>query len=185
VHAVILTLVVVVARGDVAQGGLALHLHEVLEVVDVEQRLRRVRDAPDHDGRDLHRVAALVVDLEGIDVVVACPHADGLAADPRPGPAQPRRALGADVVAEQGEHAALVRLEHEEAAGDEHDRDADRHGEGGRASAHEEKDHAPDEGEQDQQHENPVEGGGGLLVGGFAAQLDHGGGPGLVEAILE
>jgi hypothetical protein len=35
-------------------------------VLDVEGCLRGIRDAPDHDGGDLHRVAALVIDLDGI-----------------------------------------------------------------------------------------------------------------------
>jgi len=43
----------------------------MLVVIDVEERLRRVVDAPDDDRRDFDRVAALVVDFEPLTVQVA------------------------------------------------------------------------------------------------------------------
>jgi len=59
-----------------AKGRLALRLHILLEVVDVEDRLGRVPDPPDDHVRDLHRVATAVVDLELWPVQGAGPHRD-------------------------------------------------------------------------------------------------------------
>ena len=64
-------LVVGERRSEMAHRRLRLQLHVVLVVVDVEKRLGRVVDAPDDDGSDLDRVAALVVDLEPLAVQVA------------------------------------------------------------------------------------------------------------------
>jgi hypothetical protein len=72
--------VVRIGAGEVPHGGLALRGHVRLEVVDVEHRLGRVFDAPDHHGGDVHRVAALVVDLELVAVQGAGAQADLVAA---------------------------------------------------------------------------------------------------------
>ena len=49
--------VVGIRRGQIAHRRLGLDLDEVLVVVDLEQRLRRVDHAPDDHRRDLDRVA--------------------------------------------------------------------------------------------------------------------------------
>ena len=67
---VLLAVVVRVRARDAADRRLALHLHVAFVVLDVERGLRRVVDAPDDHGRDLDRVAALVVDLELLAVEV-------------------------------------------------------------------------------------------------------------------
>ena len=113
----VVTMGVVRVRGrEVPEGRLGLDVHEVLVVVDLEQRLRRVGHLPDDDGRDLDRVAVLVVDLElgGLEVA----DADG---DPAPlgERVHPMEALGMDgapVVAEQDQGAGLVRIHGREAA---------------------------------------------------------------------
>ena len=67
---VLLAVIVGVEARDAANGGFALDLDVALVVFDVEDGLRRILDAPDHDGRDLDGVAALVVDLERLAVEV-------------------------------------------------------------------------------------------------------------------
>jgi hypothetical protein len=57
-------IVVGIARPDRTDGGLDLHQHESLVIIDIVERLRSVSDAPDNVGRDLDRIAAQVVDLE-------------------------------------------------------------------------------------------------------------------------
>ena len=47
-----------------AEGRLALHVHEVLVVVDLEHGFGGLDDPPDDDGGDLDRVADVVVDLQ-------------------------------------------------------------------------------------------------------------------------
>ena len=122
-----------------AHGGLALHRDVRLVVVDVEDRLGGVLDAPHDDRGDLDRVAALVVDLELVAVEGAGPQRDlvaretprGLRRRARPTPETARLARragrcrrrvapveadlarGAAVVAEQDQHARLVGLERE------------------------------------------------------------------------
>ena len=51
-------------RGQGPHRCLALHVDVVLVVVDLEDRLGRVDDAPDDDRGDLDRVAVVVVHLE-------------------------------------------------------------------------------------------------------------------------
>ena len=178
VGVVLLALVVVVARGHVAQRRFALHAHEVLEVVDVEERLRRVLHAPDDHGRDLDGVAALVVHLERLDVVVARAHAHLLAQVPGEGPAKARRALGADVVPEEREHGALVGLQREEAGHHEGDEEAADQQRDGRAHDSDEVDLDRDGRDEHRQHEDAVEGGRGLLEGAGLAEFVHGVPPG-------
>jgi hypothetical protein len=115
----------------VADGGLALHANELLEVVDVEGRLRRVVHAPHHHRADLDRVAALVVHLQRVDRMVARAHAHALAHVPGPRPAKAGLPLGAEIVAEEREDTRFVRLEREETRADEDDREGvadDEHG---------------------------------------------------------
>ena len=114
------------------QRRLALRMHVGVVVVHVEQRFRRVLDAPHDDVGDLDGVAALVVHLEVLAVVragaqrdlrglrdgLARGHVDrgaGVAGVERVGPVETFVAHGALVVAEQDEHARLVRLDGEEA----------------------------------------------------------------------
>ena len=59
----VLCAVVGMRLGEVAQRRLALHGDEVLVVLDLEQGLGGVDHAPDHDRRDLDRVALAIVDL--------------------------------------------------------------------------------------------------------------------------
>src|ERR1043166_986866 len=47
-----------------AEGGFRLDVDEMLVIVDVEDGFERLDDAPDDDGRDLDRVAVVIVDLE-------------------------------------------------------------------------------------------------------------------------
>ena len=98
-------------RGQVAHGRLALHLHEVLVVVDVERRLGGVVDVPDHHRGDLDRVAALVVDLEPVAVQVARAQRQLLARVERVGGAQARHAAGAAIGAEELDDRRLVGLQ--------------------------------------------------------------------------
>jgi hypothetical protein len=106
--------VVGVARGQVAHGGLRLHLHVVLVVVHLEDGLRGVHDAPDHDGRDLDRVAVVVVDLQASALEVPDAERDVPLAVERVGPSQPRRLDRPLVVSEELHHAAFVRINDEE-----------------------------------------------------------------------
>ena len=118
--------VVRVAGRHVAKGRFALHVHVVLVVVHFEDGLRRVDDLPDHDGRDLDRVAVQVVDLQPGALEV--PHAQRrppLRVE-RVCEAQPRLPRGADVLAEQLQDLGLVRIDDEQAAG-EHDLHRERH----------------------------------------------------------
>ena len=71
--------VVGIAGGEVAQRRLALHVDVVVVVVDLEQRLGGVDDAPDDDRGDLDRVAFEVVDLEARALEVADAQRDALA----------------------------------------------------------------------------------------------------------
>ena len=87
----VLVRVVGIARGQVAQRGLALHVHEVLVVVDLEERLGRVDDLPDDDRGDLDRVAVVVVDLELLALEVADAQRDLPLRVERVRPAQARR----------------------------------------------------------------------------------------------
>jgi hypothetical protein len=64
------TIVGVIAR-DTANRGLRLHDDIVLEFLDIEDGPRRVPDAPDDDGRDFDRIAALVIDLEETSTALA------------------------------------------------------------------------------------------------------------------
>ena len=60
--------IVRVGRGKMPQRGLALHAHIGLEVVNVEHRPGGIAHVPHDDGRDLHRVAGPVVDLESLAI---------------------------------------------------------------------------------------------------------------------
>ena len=119
--------VVGVLRREVAQRGLRLNVHEVLEVVDLENRLERVHHPPDDDGGDLDRIPVGVVDLEMGGLEVPHPERDRLLAEERVRPAQAGVALGAAIGPEQVEDASLIRFDHEKAAqGDEGQRSAHR-----------------------------------------------------------
>ena len=130
---VVLHVVVGVHAGDVAKGRLGLHRNEALVVVDVEQGLGGVLDAPDHDGRDLDGVAHLVVYLEGLAVERACARRDlgapvcaqALGVE-RVGPAQALVTHGAHVLAKQDAGARLARLQREEAVRHQEGRDEER-----------------------------------------------------------
>src|SRR5262245_6322041 len=63
---VLFAMIVSVTARQMPDGRLALHLHVGLVVLDIEDRLSAVLNPPDHDGRDLDRVAAVVVDLEAL-----------------------------------------------------------------------------------------------------------------------
>jgi hypothetical protein len=116
-------------RGQVAQRRLGLHGHVALEIVDLEQRLRRIAHAPDDGGGDFHRVAPLVVDLLDRHIQVARPHRQLALAVQREGPAQAFAAVRADVAPEQRQHGRFVRLQHVQAGAHEH-ADRDQHAAG-------------------------------------------------------
>ena len=108
--------VVGVARRQVAQRRFALHVDEVVVVVDLEDGLGRVDDPPDHHRGDLDRVALVVVDLQACRSRSCAPAArcaswcrtgwpSGVRA-PSPCPCSRRRA-GAP---------PLVRVDHEQAS---------------------------------------------------------------------
>ncbi len=66
-----LALIIGVRGGQVADGGFALNGYELLVIIDIEHGFGGIFHAPDDDGRNLNRVAALVVDLEFIAIHVA------------------------------------------------------------------------------------------------------------------
>ena len=118
-HFLMLNVVIGVARADRAHRGLDLRHHKFLVIVDVEQGLRGVGDAP-HDLRcHLDRVAAQVVDLDlvGNDIVRA--HRDLLAGQPWQHPAQPFFAVGALIRAEQLNRRSFVGVDQVKAAEDQ------------------------------------------------------------------
>jgi hypothetical protein len=116
-------LVVGVAAGEVADGGLALRLDERLVGLDVEERLRGVAHLPDDDGRDVDRVADEVVDLERLAVERVRAQRDLALGGERVRPPEAGAALGAAVGPEEDEDAGVVRADDEEAAEDEDERD--------------------------------------------------------------
>ena len=91
-HLRVVVRVVGVARGQVAQRRLGLHLDVVVVVVHLEHRFGGVDDAPDDDGGDLDRVAVVVVDLQVRALEVADAQRDPLLRVERVRPAQARRA---------------------------------------------------------------------------------------------
>ena len=113
---VLVVRVVGVARREVAQRRFGLHLDVVLVVVDLEHRFGRVDDAPDDDRGDLDRVALVVVDLE-LACSRSCARAARSASSCRTGSpsAGPASCAVPDVVAEQLQHPAFVRIDDEEA----------------------------------------------------------------------
>ena len=111
--------VVLVARRQVAHRRFGLHLDEVLIVVDLEHRFGGVDHAPDDDRGDLDRVAFEVVDLQARALEVAHAERNALLGVERVRPAQPGVLHGADVVAEQLQDAALVRVDDEQSGSEE------------------------------------------------------------------
>src|SRR6185503_17213498 len=121
---VILVRVVCVARREVTDGGFGLDLDVVLVAIDLEHRLRRVADAPHHDGGDLDRVAVVVVHLELRALEVPDTLRDLVAWEREGvGPPEPWLVDRANVVAEELEYLRLVRAHDEEPA--EADADGD------------------------------------------------------------
>ena len=110
-----LEIVIGIARADGPDRGLDLDADERLVIVDVEQRLRGVDHAPDDLRRHLDRIAAQVVDLDLVGNEVVGADRQLLLGEPRPGPAQAGRAIGAAIFAEQGDRRRLVGLQHVEA----------------------------------------------------------------------
>ena len=163
------------------EGGLALDADVGLVVVDVEHRLGGVADAPDDDGGDLDRVAALVVHLEFLAVEVAGAQGDLLLLVERVGEEEPAGPHAAAVAAEEDEDGRLVGLEGEEAAraDDGDDQNEDRaHDQHGAAGAHpHEEDHEGEEIEaKDNRKHQPAAG---RLDGTFATGRMRGGGRGV------
>ena len=64
-------MIVGILAAQVTHGRLGLHAHVVLNILDIEHRLRRVLHPPHDDRRNLDRVTELVVDLQAIAVEVA------------------------------------------------------------------------------------------------------------------
>ena len=88
----------------------------ILVVVHLEARLGGLDDLPDHDGRDLDRVALDVVDLQLLALEVADTLRNPLLGVERVGPPQPRFFHGAHVASEQLQHLPFVRVHDEQAA---------------------------------------------------------------------
>ena len=96
---------------------------ELRVVVDLEERLGGVGHAPDHDCRDLDRIAVAVVDLELLALEVAHLDRDARAAGERVDPPEALLLEAAGVTAEQHQRACLVGVHHRQAfpaEGDEH-----------------------------------------------------------------
>ena len=89
----------------------ALHVHEVLVVVDVEHRLGRVDDPPDDDGSDLDRVAVVVVHLQLAAFEVADAQRQPPARCQRIHPPESGLLDRPFVDAEQRDHLGLVRID--------------------------------------------------------------------------
>ena len=107
-------LVIRVAGGHRAQGGLRLDVHEALVVVDVVDGLGAVHHFPDDDGGDLDRAAFKLVDLEPTALEIAHSQTDLLRRVERVVPTQARFVDGAHIFAEQTEHGSLVGFDHVE-----------------------------------------------------------------------
>ena len=146
-----LAVIVGIGTCQVTQRRLALGGHVRGEVVDIEDGLRRVFHVPDHHGRYLDRVAALVVDLQPLHVEGAGSQADlvavlaagallaavlggllagvagrlgglrGAVGEERVGPVEAGGAGGAFVRSEEDQHPRLVGLQGKEAR---HEQDA-------------------------------------------------------------
>lgn len=110
---VILAVVIGVGGGEVADGGFALDTDIALVVLDVEEGLGGIADAPDDDGGDFDRVAALIVDLEFFAVEVAGAEGDFLFGVEGVGPVEAAGADGTVVGAEEDEDGGFVGLEGE------------------------------------------------------------------------
>ena len=106
--------VVGIARRQVAQRRLALHLHVVVVVVDFEHGFGGVDDLPHDDRGDLDRVALVVVDLQLRRSRSCAPAATRASSCRGDWPSAGRLARGADVVAEQLQHLRLVGVDDEE-----------------------------------------------------------------------
>ncbi len=115
----ILVRVVGVAGGQVAHRRLALHVHEVLVVVDVEDRLERFDDAPDDDRGDFDGVAVALVHLQLGALEVAHAQRELAARRQRVDPPESGALDRAFVDAEQRDDRCLVGIDHRE-PGDTH-----------------------------------------------------------------
>src|ERR1041385_5287757 len=63
-------MIVSIRACQVSQGRFALDPDIILEILDVENGLRRVMHMPDNDGTNLDGIAALVVHLKGVAVEI-------------------------------------------------------------------------------------------------------------------
>ncbi len=66
-----LSVIIGVRGGQMADGGFALNGYELLVIIDIEHGFGGIFHAPDDDGRDFNRVAPLIVDLEFFAIHVA------------------------------------------------------------------------------------------------------------------
>ena len=114
----VLEIIIGVTRADGAHRHFHLGGDEAAIIINVEQRLRRIGNAPHQLRGDLDRVAAQIVDLDLLRNQVVGAQADLLLAHPRPGPAQAIHPIGAAIGTKQGDGCALVGLQHVEAADD-------------------------------------------------------------------
>ena len=121
------TLVIGVARREVADGCLGLDPHIGLVILDIEDRLRGVAHTPDDGGRDLDRIAAQIVDLELVAVEVVRAQTELALFVERIGPTQAFAAVGALVRTEQQHHRRFIGLQHVHARRDEQARENQRH----------------------------------------------------------
>lgn len=116
----VLEIIVGIARPDRADGDFDLGYDELQIVIDIEGGLRCVGDAPDELGGDFDRVAARIVDLDLLADEIVGAAGDFSDGDPWPGLAQAGAAIGALIIAKQGEDAGFVGRELVEADEQKH-----------------------------------------------------------------
>ena len=127
-----------VAGGQMTNGRFGLYLYVFDKVVHIETRLGCIFHAPDHDGRDLDRVAVFVVHLQSLAVEIPGSQGDlrlaveGIHPPESLLPHRPR------VFAEQRKHTGFVRFQREKSLEAE-----SQHGEGRYEDKHQQE-HVPD-----------------------------------------
>ncbi len=134
-------IVVGIAAGDLAQGGVTLHADEILEglrkrpggaagrrsgkglTVDFEQGLVRVLQLPHEDHADQDRVAGLVIDLDRLGVQVPGAETDAFDAQQRIDPVETCPRESPAVFSEEDKDFRLVGLQFDESLGAQDDGD--------------------------------------------------------------
>ncbi len=133
--------VIGIAAGHLAQGGVALHADEILEsvregpggaacrrtgkglAVDFEQGLVCVLQLPYEDHADEDRIAGLVIDLDGLGIQVPGAEAYALDAQERVNPVKSCPREGSAVFSEENKDLRLIGLQLDESLGAQDDGD--------------------------------------------------------------